>query len=71
MKNYVKTIDKLPVYAKILLSLPILNGIVYGIYRIFKGRVIAGILWIPLGAAILWIVDIISIITSGKPQLFI
>ena len=70
MKSYVKTIDKLPLLVKLILALPILDGIIYGIYRICKGHVIAGILWFFLGGSILWIVDIITILTSGKPQLF-
>ena len=70
MKSYVKTIDGLPLIVKILLALPVINGIVFGIYRICKGHVIAGILWFFLGSTILWIVDLITIITSGKPQLF-
>lgn len=70
MKSYVKAIDGLPLIVKILLALPIINGIVFGIYRICKGHVIAGIIWFFLGSTILWIIDLITIITSGKPQLF-
>ncbi len=70
MKSYVKAIDGLPLLVKILLALPVINGIVFGIYRICKGHVIAGILWFFLGSTILWIIDLITIIVSGKPQLF-
>ncbi|MBQ8749638.1 MAG: hypothetical protein IJZ29_04150 [Clostridia bacterium] len=70
MKEFVKAIDGLHIILKIILALPVLDGIVYGIYRICNGHVIAGILWIFLGASILWIVDIITIILSGKPTLF-
>ncbi len=70
MKDIVKSLDKLPLIVKILLALPIINGIVYGIYRICNGHLIAGILWFFLGSTILWIVDMVTIITSGKPQLF-
>ena len=70
MKDYVKALDKLPLLVKILLALPIINGIIYGIYRICKGHLIAGILWFFLGGTILWIIDMVTIITSGKPILF-
>ncbi len=70
MKNFVKSMDKLPLIVKVLFSLPILDGLIYGIYRIAKGHVIAGILWIFLGGSILWIVDLITMFTNGKPVLF-
>lgn len=66
MKEYVKFIDDLPYIIKIILALPALDGIFYGIYRIAKGRLIIGILWIVLGFTILWIIDIISVILNGK-----
>jgi hypothetical protein len=66
LKGYVKFIDGLPLILKVILALPGLDGIFYGIYRIAKGRVIIGILWIILGFAILWIIDIITIILNGK-----
>lgn len=66
MKEYVKFIDDLPYIMKIILALPGLDGIFYGIYRIAKGRLLIGILWIILGFAILWIIDLISVILNGK-----
>jgi hypothetical protein len=66
LKGYVKFIDGLPLILKVILALPGLDGIFYGIYRIAKGRVIIGILWIILGFASLWIIDIITIILNGK-----
>jgi len=66
MKEYVKFIDGLPLILKVILALPGLDGIFYGIYRIAKGRLIIGILWIILGIAILWIIDLISVLLNGK-----
>lgn len=66
MKEYVKFIDDLPKILRIILALPGLDGIFYGIYRIAKGKFIIGILWIVLGFAILWIIDLICVITQGK-----
>jgi hypothetical protein len=66
MKEYVKFIDDLPYIMKIILALPGLDGVFYGIYRIAKGRLLIGILWIILGFAILWIIDLVSVILNGK-----
>lgn len=66
MKEYVRFIDGLPLIIRLILALPGLDGIIYGIYRIAKGRIIVGILWIFLGFAILWIIDIITILLNGK-----
>ena len=35
MDEYIKTFDELPIWAKILLALPVVD-IVWGIYRLFK-----------------------------------
>ncbi len=70
MKGYVKAINGLPLILKLILALPGIDGIIYGIYRIAKGRLIAGIIWIFVGATILWVVDIITILLSGKPTVF-
>jgi hypothetical protein len=66
MKDYVKLIDGLPFILKLILALPGLDGIAYGIYRIAKGRLLIGILWIVLGIAILWIIDLLSVLLNGK-----
>jgi hypothetical protein len=66
MKEYVSFIDGLPYIVKIILALPGFDGIFYGIYRIAKGKLIIGILWIVLGFAILWIIDLVSVILNGK-----
>lgn len=69
MKEYIKFIDGLPLILKVILAFPALDGIFYGIYRIAKGKVIAGIIWIILGFFILWIIDIYHLLTTGKVQL--
>ena len=77
MNDYVKAIDKLPFILKLILALPVLDGIIYGIYRIAKGlqnndmlMVIIGIIWIFAGATILWVIDFISVLMYGKVVLF-
>ena len=49
MNEYRKWLNSLPLLVKILLALPILDGIFYGIYRICDGKaanIILGIGWI-------------------------
>ena len=77
MNDYVKAIDGLPFILKLILALPVLDGIIYGIYRIAKGiqnndmlMVLIGIIWIPAGAAFLWIIDFISVLMYGRVVLF-
>lgn len=66
MKSYVKAIDGLSWILKLIFALPILDGIIYGIYRIAKGKVILGVIWIFVGATILWIIDLVSVILNKK-----
>ena len=69
MAAYRKFIDSLPLLVKIILALPVLDGIFYGIYRICKGtilNVVIGIIWIFAGAAIFWILDIIFLLLRGR-----
>ncbi len=69
MQDIVKAFDNLPWILKLVLALPFIDGIAYGIYRIAKGRIILGVIWILAGWAILWIIDLISVIVYGKVQI--
>lgn len=76
MKGFVNWMDNCPLVLKIIFALPGLD-LIWAIYRIVKGAaynklglIIAGILWIVLGWAILWVVDLVSIIVWKKPRLF-
>ncbi len=71
MKEYVRTIDGLPLIVRLILAFPVFDGIVYGIYRIAKGRLIVGILWIVLGVPFLWIIDLITILLYGKVTILV
>ncbi|MDD3123708.1 MAG: hypothetical protein PHC62_09390 [Candidatus Izemoplasmatales bacterium] len=66
MKDYIKLIDGLPQIIKIILALPGLDNIVYGIYRIAKGNVIIGLLWLIFGGWVLCIIDIYTLLTVNK-----
>ena len=76
MKDYIKALDDCNIIIKILLALPFIDGLVYGLYRIFKGlvtnntlTVVLGIIWIILGTTIGAIIDIISIVMYGKVKI--
>lgn len=76
MKSFVKWMDNCPLILKIIFALPGLD-LIWAIYRVVKGAaygklglIIAGILWIVLGWAILWIIDLVSIIVWKQPKLF-
>lgn len=72
MKNLCRAIDGLPKIAKVLLCLPIVD-IVWAIYRIGEAiannnvlHLVLGILWIFCGATIGWILDLVSILVTGR-----
>ena len=75
LKKLIKTIDKLPKSAKILLCLPFLD-IVWAVYRIIKGvikndiaGVLIGVLWVIGGLTITWVFDLVTTILYGHPKL--
>lgn len=77
MKDFTNWLDNAPFIIQLLFSLPILNFI-YGIYRVLKGvqkdnilLIIVGIIWIFAGAAIFWIIDLISVILYKKPVVLV
>ncbi|HKL95553.1 MAG TPA: hypothetical protein VJ845_03910 [Haploplasma sp.] len=77
MKDFTNWLDNAPFIIQLLFSLPILNFI-YGIYRALKGLqknnillIIVGIIWIFAGAAIFWIIDLISVILYKKPVVLV
>lgn len=75
MKGIVKWFDDAPLWLKVIFALPGLD-IIWAIYRIIKGAahgkvglIVIGILWIILGWAILWVIDLISILIMKRPIL--
>lgn len=71
MKNYVKFIDDLPYVLKVILAFPGIDGIVYGLYRIGKGQLIAGLIWIIVGTVLTWILDLYSLYKFKKITFFV
>ncbi|VEU80258.1 hypothetical protein [Haploplasma axanthum] len=75
--GFVAFMDDLPVLVKAILALPGLDFI-WGIYRLVKGisknngtLTIVGLLWIFLGVPLLWIIDLVTIILSGRPTVLV
>ena len=55
MAEFRKWMDSLPFWLKIIFALPGIDGIMYGLYRIFKGtmpNIILGIVWIVAGTCV-------------------
>lgn len=72
MKDFISAMDKLPLWAKILLAIPMLD-IVWVVYRLIKSinanntlGIVLAIILIVIGIPFLWLVDIISIIVLNK-----
>lgn len=66
--GFVKAMDSLPLWAKIIFALPFLD-IVWAIYRIVKGvckddiiRIVVGVVWIVAGATVCWVLDIVCLL---------
>ena len=69
----IKWFEKAPLWIKIIFALPGLD-VIWAIFRIIKGTtkkdlamVLIGVAWILLGWALLWIVDIVTIIINKHP----
>ena len=67
MKNVVNFFDDLPYFIKIILALPFFDGLSWGVYRICKGHLISGIVWIFLGFSLIGsIIDLFTLIVDKK-----
>ncbi len=70
MKGYVKTYKGLPWIVRLILAIiPVTGWINAILYRLATGHIIAAILCIPFGF-IGWLLDLITVILSGKPTIF-
>ena len=72
MKGFISSMDKLPIWAKILLAIPMLD-IIWVVYRLCKSidskntlGIVLAIVLIVIGIPFLWLVDIISLIVLDK-----
>ena len=72
MKDFMKALDELPWYIKLVLCIPMLD-IVWAIYRIAKSYyaenttgIVVGVLCIFPGAALVWLFDAIYVAVNKK-----
>ena len=72
MKSLIKSFDTLPLIVKIIFALPLLD-ILWVVYRLIRSIVhnnvlgiVLAVLLIVIGLPFLWLVDIITLIVSGK-----
>ncbi len=72
MKDLIKSVDSLPLIIKIILALPGLD-IVWNIYRLLRSLVksnligiVIAVLLICVGWSFLWILDILTLLVTGK-----
>ena len=72
MKNLIKAFEGLPFIIKLILCIPVLD-IVWSIYKIAKSAnkghtvgVVLGILTIFPGAVIIWLIDILTLLFTGR-----
>lgn len=72
MKELLEAFDNLPKIVKIIFALPGLD-VIWAIYRIVKGvlnknmvTLVAGLVWLFAGWAILWIADIVMLAMKDK-----
>ena len=69
MAEFRKWMDELPMFLKIIFALPVLDGILYGIYRICSDdapNMVLGAIWLFVGATFGWIFDIAFLLWKGK-----
>ncbi len=65
MEEFINKVDELPLWLKIVLSLPVLDWfwavyrLIYGISKNSVSNIVLGIVWLVFGGWILCIVDII------------
>ncbi|MBO7405167.1 MAG: hypothetical protein J6V24_09430 [Clostridia bacterium] len=70
MKDFLKSLDSLPILVKVILAIPALD-IIWGIYRIVsaidaKNTVALVVSIILLFVPIMWIIDIVMILLQGR-----
>ena len=71
MSDFLKAVDGLPLLAKVILCIPVLE-IFYGICRVVNGVVKNDVVWIVLavltiipGAFFMWILDLVWVLWKG------
>lgn len=77
MNDIVRFFDELPWIVKLILALPGIDGIAWGIYRVAKGvskndglMIIVGLIWLFAGFFIMWIIDMFTLLTAKQVTFF-
>lgn len=72
MKQLIKAMDELPFILKLVLCIPALD-IVWSVYKICRSLdkknvlgIVLGVLTIIPGAAVIWLIDLITVIVNKK-----
>ena len=72
MKDFIKTMDNLPLIVKIILALPALD-IIWNVVRLLKSvaknnvvGIVLALVLIFVGAPFMWLIDLICIVLKGK-----
>lgn len=72
MQNIISSFDRLPLLAKIILALPGVD-VIWVVYRLLRSLskenlvgVVLAILILVFGIPILWILDIVTIVSMGR-----
>ena len=72
MKSFISAMDNLPLWAKVLLAIPMLD-IIWVVYRLMKSidanntlGIVLAIILIVLGIPFLWLIDIITLLVMKK-----
>ena len=75
MNEFIKFIDELPWFVKLILCIPCLD-VVWAAYRIVKGiankdtfTLIIGIIWVVGGCSVTWIFDLVTTLLYKHPKL--
>lgn len=72
MKELIKALDNLPFVVKLILCIPLLD-IVWSVYKLCRSitksnvlGIVLAILTIVPGAAFIWIIDLLTLVLTGK-----
>ena len=72
MKNFIVAMEKLPLIAKIILAIPMLD-IIWVFYRLVRSidkqntvGIVLAVILIIFGIPFLWLIDIITILLTGN-----
>ena len=72
MKDFIKTMDNLPLIVKLILALPALD-IIWNVVRLLKSvdknnvvGIVLALILIFVGAPFMWLIDLICILLKGK-----